>query len=369
MWECSYGREPVDGKLVVLRLIRKIWVILLAALAGMAIVAGGYIFSRTFPDQPEQYKASSSYYVVYAENPESGNPESENPYLYINSETWNQWMGEDVFLDFIKKNLSAGKGQEGLDEQSRQLLASIEKAALRESLSASLQSDMFKPVSTVIMATPELANALNVAVQGAFFDFAGYMDSIEEIRLISVSDAEHIARYPRLLHSCILGCVLGIFIVTLGFVLFFSVDESIWVPGTFTYRYGVPMAAALGKKGGLTRDGAENIRYLFRDRLVIGITSSELDEDLENVAGQVRELLPEATLICVPSVLLCPEEAEKLREADGVLLAVRAGVQNGKRIQRVLDFLKLQDCQTVGSILVQADEGLVKAYYFGKKEK
>ena len=62
-----------------------------------------------------------------------------------------------------------------------------------------------------------------------------------------------------------------------------------------------------------------------------------------------------------------PEELMKIRECDAVVLCVKAAGKNGKRIERCLEQLARQDIAVTATVLVEADEKLINAYYGSKK--
>ena len=47
-----------------------------------------------------------------------------------------------------------------------------------------------------------------------------------------------------------------------------------------------------------------------------------------------------------------------------VLLTVPAGATVGKRLEAVLEYLTAQDCKVDGAFLWNADETLIRSYYF-----
>lgn len=91
----------------------------------------------------------------------------------------------------------------------------------------------------------------------------------------------------------------------------------------------------------------------------------EVVEDLQKLAktGKIRKGIP-VEYVAVPSPLLCPESGETLRKADAFLLAVPAGERVGKRLEAVLEYLHTQDCSVDGAFLWNADEQLIRSYYF-----
>ena len=53
----------------------------------------------------------------------------------------------------------------------------------------------------------------------------------------------------------------------------------------------------------------------------------------------------------------------QVKEIDGVILAVASGRRDGRRIERVIDFLKKQEVTIKGAVLCDADEALIARYY------
>lgn len=352
MWNWNTAREPFDLKLLVLRLIQKIWIPVIAALLGAAIIGGGYYLKQTFWSGEPQYQLTESYYVEYGTDPRAG-----NEYTYINHVTWDTWVKTDWFTDRIwEKALEAGLKPESYG---------IEKSDLPGFLAADLPSDLRMPVAMVTTSDRELTEILGAALEQVFVAFGEEQKEIDSIRMVDKTDAAVTGRDVRTLRACILGAALAVFFTLLVMLLRFIMDDGIYIPETFTWRYGIPMLGAVtedGEKLKLTGETAENVSYILRDAIKkqgrIGVTAVEPDTDLAAVA----KLLPGETYVCIPGILQVPEAAEKLREADGILLLVQAGVQNGKAIEHVLHDLKLQDCTVSGALLVYADERLLSAY-------
>jgi 6-phosphogluconate dehydrogenase len=112
-------------------------------------------------------------------------------------------------------------------------------------------------------------------------------------------------------------------------------------------------------EGAKLLDGSiENIVYKTSECNVVALTSVEEDTDIVTV----KNLLKNDKYLCMPAITQVPEAISKLREADGILLLVQAGVANGKKVEHVLHELCIHDCSVQGVILVDADEGLIKAY-------
>ena len=184
----------------------------------------------------------------------------------------------------------------------------------------------------------------------------------------------------RPVRAVILAAVLSLFFVVVIFLLWELSRDSIWLPATLRRRYGLHSLGTVESTG-----FAENVKYLLEkadahkiavcgalpeadpqeavDRLrELQTTDSEQSTGSEQTAGTVQTAVREWT--AVPSPLLCPESAETLQEADVVLLAVPAGATVGKRLEAVLEYLTAQDCKVDGAFLWNADETLIRSYYF-----
>lgn len=358
MWEWNYGKEPFDMKLMVLRLLKNIWIPIIAALLGAAIVGGGYYLVRDVFGAPDEYEVTSSYYVEYGTDPQTG-----NEYTYTNAASWNNWIATDWFVDRIWDE-ATGSGLQPEDY-------GITKQDLPAFLSADLPTDLRMPTSMVTTTNAELTEILAAAVEKVFVSFADEQKEIDAIRVVDTTDVYLVDRDIRTFRACVLGAVLAVFFTLVIMLLYFILDDGIYLPETFSYRYGIPALGAVcgyGEDLQLIGGTKENVAYRVKNCGTVALTSVEEETDLKAVAT----LLEGKEYVCIPSILQVPEAGEKLREMDGILLLVQAGERNGKKIEHVLHELKVQDCKLIGVLLTDADERLIKAYrmtgYRGMKE-
>ena len=54
---------------------------------------------------------------------------------------------------------------------------------------------------------------------------------------------------------------------------------------------------------------------------------------------------------------------DALRECDKLVLLVRAGAKNGKKIERAVEQIRRQDLEIGGAFLFDEDKKLIKQYY------
>lgn len=378
--EASYGKEPFDLRLEVLYLCRNLWKILAVTVLGTVLFGGGYYVKNVLLQPDPGYAASSTYKVEYFENPNAAGA------YYINEATWNSLIHTGEFLDGVETHLqeAADRGE----TKAAEVLA-MGRESISNALSATLPSDFSIPVTKATLQEPAESVALAAAVEETMCN--EFAETIAEIRLIKVLDhanqAEAVVPDVRTLRAVILAAILSLFFAVVISLLWELSCDSIWLPATLRRRYGLNSMGTVNSTG-----FAENIKYLLlkaTERKNIGNKDTgykstgkvELTamvcgilpgEDPAEVISQLRTAVTaedvknseEWQFTAVPSPLLCPESAETLRGADAVILAVPAGPHVGKQLEAVLEYLAAQDCTIDGALLWNADEELIRRYYF-----
>lgn len=328
MGEWPYAKEPFDTKLFVLLFLKKIGLIIIAALVGGLLIGGGYYLKKVTFGGPVQYDITSTYYIEYNHQSE----ETGEIYDYINDATWKSWVVSDWFVDRAWQYAL----EAGFDPVKYQM----EKKDLKGYFKADLPSDIRIPTSTVATPYEEATRMLNAALQKAFYAFEEDHDEMSSIKVIDETDLTEADRDVRLGKAATLGCVLGAFaamFVVAGRIIW---DDTIRIPETFTYRYGVPMAGYKGKNDEDWNEVTkEKLQYLLKEK-----------KPLELAVDQVWQMNP-----------------EELRKAEAIVLLVKAGVDRGKTIEHALHELQIQDCKAEAALLTEADKKLIQIYCFGKK--
>ena len=377
--EVSYGKEPFDLRLTILRLGRNLWKILAVTVVGTLLCGGGYYVKNVLLQPDPGYAASSTYKVEYVENPNAAGA------YYINEATWNSLLHTGEFLDGVEKHLQEAEARG--DSKAEAALA-LGREQWIAALSATLPSDFSIPVTQAATQDPEESVALAHAVEDTMCN--EFAESIVEINRIKVLDhgdrAEAVEPDVRPVRAVILAAVLSFFFAVVIYLLWELSQDSIWLPATLRRRYGLVCLGTVVSTG-----FAENLKYTLekaQEKKAAGKTGEEnclriavcgalpetdprevvgrlvaMDAKAEKT-GAVTVSGTEVSYTAVPSPLLSPESAAMLRDFDAVLLAVPVGAHVGKQLEAVLEYLKTQDCMVDASLLWNADEALIRQYYF-----
>ena len=339
MWECHFANEPVDFKLFWLRFYQKLSILCLGAFIGGLLVGGGYFVKRIlFAPQPEYAVEAQTYleYILREDEPIG--------WVAFTAPAWNAILHSQEFMEDIMSQLDGTVTVEELQEAIKDVLIP--------------DSRIIK--TTVVTSDPERALAISRALQTAIANFADKQREIESTRRISDPDqAKRVLVDDRTLRAGLFGMVLGGCATLFGICFFLALDDTVRVPETFEKRYQIPMLGTLGMK-----EIGANLQYLFRDKKQIAVTGMEGISVKEAVSSLQRLLPTGAELSLLPVDM---DETEKLRDSEGLILVVGAGVHSGKAIEHEIGFLKKQGVAVTAALLWGPEEKLLKRYYGLKK--
>jgi capsular polysaccharide biosynthesis protein len=354
MWKGYYGKEPFDLRLAALRMVYRLPLIGAVTILGTLLTGGGY-YARNALQGERTYEAVSSYRVEYAvDNVE------DMMNVYVNEMSWNTYMQSGMFLDAVSGHLAQSGGEE------------ISREELAGAIYAQVLSDIRLPSTTVTTDDPEKSVRIAQAVEAAMTqELAAQMSEIDYMTVIDSGDtAAEVRPVLRMRRVSMFGAILSFLSVLAILLLKETGDDCIWLPASIWRRYGIKVAGTIE-----SRELAENIGYFFR-REGQALDGSDRDAavcavqeglDAEEVLRCLRERCPDSVddeWFAVPSPMEDPSVARRLREARGILVAVRAGKHAGRAFERVLEYLGQQDCPVTAAILWDADEKLLRRYDF-----
>lgn len=359
-----YGKEPFDLRLTVLRMIYKLPVIAAVTLAGTLVFGGMYYVKNVLLRSERLYAATSTFRIEY-----DVEEEKDVSLVCINEVSWDAYAKTELLLDavqfhLVEENASEG-GKEGMDNRE-----------LAEALSTDLASDVRVLSVTAVTDSPEKSVRIARAVEAAMTqEFAEAIREIRAIRVIDQDDtAQEVIPDVRVGRAFVLSAVLSCFFVLVFLLLKELGDDSIWLPSVIGKRYGLKAVGTIESKG-----LAENIKYFFREdcsessAAMVAVCAVQENVDASQVLEKLRQTCPDevgAGWFAVPSPIANPEVCERLRGADGILLAVEAGCHAGLKLEYLLEYLTQQDCAgqkvcrpMIAAVLWNADERLIRKYY------
>ncbi len=342
-WKGCYGTEPFDLRLTVLRLVRNLPAAAVLTILSILLFGGGYYVKNVLLGGARMYAATSFFRVEYAvDNVE------DMMTVYINEMSWNTYLQSDLFLDMAGRYLG-----EGTDSRE-----------LADSLEAFVLSDLRVPSVRVTTDSAERTEAVIRAVEEAMTrDFPGEIEEIASVRVIDSGQAQEVIPDVRPERAFLLSGVLGCFFAVTVLLLKETGDDSIWLPASVWKRYGIRCLGTM-KSPGLEKE----LKEVFPEGGAL--CTVQAGQDPEAVLESLRRACPKAAgegWYGVASPLEDEEAGRKLQGAAGVLLAVKAGAHAGKQLEYAAEYLEQRGCAPAAVVLWDADERLIRQYYFGRK--
>lgn len=347
-----YMQEGIDIKRVFLLIRDKLWMLAAAVAAGALLGCGIYLLVHLVFAPEREYQSVSKIYLNFNCDPKDFNELSYNGY------TWNDLMATDPILNYTMEELPAEVSQETVIEATK----------------AEILSDIRLLTVTITAEEPELTAKIMEATQESLIHLGETDELFDSIEVYSTVGPEQIVWDNRTVNAAVTGAVIALFASLIGLVFFYVLDDSVYTPCDLEKRFGIPVLGIFtaDRPGNFQNDANEftaNYSYLCKEKERISLMSIDCAEDVKK-AQQMMDKLISAARPCgthqnIP--LEMPEEApevyEKIRETDGVILLVRYGGKNGRRLERALSNLEKQDCPVFGAVIVEADEKFLKMYY------
>ncbi|MCM1193811.1 MAG: hypothetical protein NC123_05525 [Butyrivibrio sp.] len=344
MWECEYSREPVDYRLLWLRFLRKLWILPIAAFAGIVLVGACYFYARTGARGGRTYQAESFFYIDFAEDARG------EQYDYYNFYTWSEVIHTDFFVDYVYEK----KG------------GALSEDEIMSYITATVDSDGRYLYVRCDTHSPELSMELASVMEEIVPKFADTRKEIRSIELVRAGDSAKDSSKLRMGNACFLGGCLGLGTAVVWILIALITDTAVYLPAAIEKRYHITCLGAP-----FMPEFAPNWKYVLQESVKVARVFADPEvqaegweiptEDWEIPGDKKREL------INCKNPVEHPEELDRIRECQAVLLVLRAGRRNNKIFERLLEQLGRQDIKVTAVVLASADEKLLSAYYRSRK--
>ncbi|MCQ2522745.1 MAG: hypothetical protein MJ123_00275 [Lachnospiraceae bacterium] len=298
--------ERFDAKLILLRMIRGWYRIVIGIILGALIIGIPYVFINVILADDKDYQMHFTVHVDYEED------SSGTLYDIINEVTWGTWVDTDIFIDAVSNKLGGD----------------ISPEQLRAVTNATLETDVRLVEFYVVTKDPQITEMIANACMECFT----VLD--EHIRELNVTEIVYADKYAtevqkdiRIKNAVLLGAVLGLLVTVFLMLILYLLDDSVYIPLLFTERFSVPIK-----------------------------TEKEIEAD--------KSFIKDATLVHVGKDF---EGFPEKYTNNSAILEIESGAHNGKLLLAMIYELEEQGINIKGAVLKNADYKLIKAYMASTK--
>ena len=345
----KFWREGMDGKRFALCSFRRLWLFGAAGILGAAVSAGLYLLITVALAGPPEYQVFSQY-RIYFDSEKYGEIQD-----YYNAYTWGEIMKTDEVVDYVMEALPEG----------------ITKEQVKASVSVGAMNDVKIMPLTITTQDPELSETIAEAyVYG--LDRCGHsIEGLSGMDCWRLEDAQEGPRGTKAGNAALLGLILGGAAGFFAWLIWYCLDDSIYLEADFENRYGIPVLGVLTEK----RDAF--LQKELETALAVRLKGQErvCVVDAAQTAGR-RESASAGSCLKDESVKISPEWEECRwpfddggadgRRRGGVLLLLPWVMVRGRMAGRLVNGLEKLEVPVVGAVIYGAKDGFLRAYY-GKK--
>ena len=313
----KYADAGMDMKKLALCFIRKIWLVLLAAIVGA--VLGGVIYevSHIVPESEREYRAVAKIYLDFATD------ETGEVYQAYNGYTWNDLMATDPILNEIMLNLSEDYARE-------EVVAAIK---------AEILSDLRLLTITVTTHNPDRCSAIMSAAEQSLVELGNTAKEFRQINVIQTTEAELVVADLKTVQAVLVGLVTAVILMLIVMMLYYVLDDRILVASDLKQVTEMPFV-------GYAESGEK--------------LNGEYESNLAYLSGQTGTI---EVLMITQNDTISQERWEELCAADGVVIAVDYGKVHAVFLGYIIEQLKTRGCRLTGTAIAGADEKFLHRYY------
>ena len=312
-----YRQQRVDLKRLVLVLGKRMWLVLPGICLGALLGALVYRIVTGITNGYPEYRASADYYITFNFD------EFQYGTDYYNAYTWDSILRDDPIVDYALTLLPE----------------EVTKEMVKDAVTGEMLGDYRILTVHVTTTDRERTDQIAEAYTKAMTHFGEEIEMLSEIQLWSMEEATLLAKNTRTPNAAFLGGLLVGLGVLMGLLLYYCLEDGVYLAGDVEERYHLPLLGYRTK----TEDSGEEAILQTNLQYLCGGEGEILWWDGEELPG--------------------PEEYEGLRQAKALVVTIPWGRPVGRKAGRCLYQLMLQGCRVKGCVLTGAENRFLKAYY------
>ena len=343
------------------------------------IGAISYRMIRTMK-MPVEYKSVSKLYITFNQD------ENGDVYQYYNGYTWNELLDTDPILIAIMNHLTGYEEEEVKDAASAEILSDIRLLTI-----------------TVKGDSEKMVREIQAAVEEGLADYADQSEELRKIVTIRSDMPKRIYWSDDTTKALIAGAVLFGLVSFFVFGFMYVLDDGVYVQADVERRYPYKALGIMtrNQKGlqPFVRELKADLLYVMgdsRDMLLLDMDNhgelrqADMDKLLnweeggtlggdKDIGGELvwhvrkededeedEDILPEPKewkITVFNESDMGEEQCAAIRKNGGVILLIPFGNDVSRKTERMLSFLKNQDCNVYGIIVTEADEEYLNRYF------
>ncbi|MBQ8591679.1 MAG: hypothetical protein IJ485_02880 [Lachnospiraceae bacterium] len=335
MTEREWMQEGIDGKLLFLLFIRKLWIVLLSVAVGTIITTAIYMLTHVVYAPAREYRAQYKYYLEFNVD------ENGDVYQHYNDYTWNSLMKTDEIQGY-----------------SVELLGDVPAEIISDAVYVEPLSDI-RLLSIVVTTTDqELTQRIADATEQSMLHFVDVMKEFKGVEVMQRVPSSLVVVELDTLRVAVAGAVAGFVISVLALLLYFALDDSIYIPIAFQKRYGYPVLG-MTFADGWQREANEKQRknnIAYQRKYLSEINKIDIDKIAHVTIGDL-------------DTQLATDYAKLRTECDAVILKVPYGKRNGKLIEKQITELLNYNLIIIGAEIEDINSTLFHQYYMMGRKK
>ena len=314
----AYREQGIDLKRLLLVIGNKFWLVFLDCILGAVLGALIYKGVCGLTNGIPEYRISSDYYITF------NFEEFEHGDDYYNAYTWDGILRDNPIVDYALTRLPK----------------EITKEMVKEAVSGEMLGDY--RILTVHVTTPveERTELIAKAYEESLVHFGEEIELLKKIELWSKEDLKLLEKNNKTGNAALLGAILSgtgsLFLLLFYYIL----EDAFYTEKDLRERFSLP---------------------------TYGICTRKEDEEEEKRLQENLKLLGEEDVVFWRVEKTVSGEDWTCLKGKKVILSVPFGENVGRRMERMIQEMKLHECKVEGFILTDVKDSFLKKYYGTKR--